>query len=190
MVGRRQAAYHMMGAADAALAAAAATGDPRAQAICDAMKASGCGNPDWRQRQIAPGVQAPCDDLVPLPLTSNTGTNTFVNAGPTTISMTGRVQKPFRGERPVAIVTRNGASATPIVPVIRGGIRIGIDPQVAQVADMPVEFLTANAFGVRYQMVPCEPGVDVTVDIALVGPALAVGDTLTVFLAIWGSFFQ
>lgn len=76
MVGRGRRGNPMMGAADAALQDAADAGDPRAQALCDAMK--GCGVPPWRARQIAPGVQAPCDDLYPLPFRPIAGTPTFV----------------------------------------------------------------------------------------------------------------
>ena len=164
---------------------AANAGDSRAAELCRAIEQ--CGVPQWRNRQIAPGVQAPCDDLFPLPLKPVAGTPTFVAGGPTTITFTGSVQKPFRGERPFSIVSRVGATAATIVPVIRGGIRVGVDPQVAQVADMPVEFLDRTSFGVRMLMTPCEPGVDVEVDIALVGPALAGADTITVFLAVFGS---
>jgi hypothetical protein len=192
MVGRGYGPAHMMGAdaATAALQTAAAQGDPRAQAICQAIQQAGCGPPAWRDRQIAPGVQVPCDDLVPLPLTPVLGTPTFVNGGPTIITLTGKTQKPFRGERPMANVLRVGASAANIIPVIRGGITVGVDPQVAQKADQPLEQFTANAFGARMQMVPADPGVEITADIVLVGGALAVGDTLTVFLSIFGSFLQ
>lgn len=183
MVGRGRG-YPMMGA-DAALQAAADQGDPRAQALCDAMR--GCGIPEWRNRQIAPGVQAPCDDLYPLPLQPVAGTPTFISGGPTLITLTGRPQKPFRGERPVSIVTRVGAGAAAIVPVIRGAIRVGTDPQAAQIADMPVEFLDRTSFGVRMVFAPAEPGIDINVDIQLVGPALGAGETITVFMSIWGS---
>lgn len=174
----------MMGA-DAVLQQAAADGDPRAQAICDAM----CETPEWRKRQIAPGVQAPCDDLYPLPMVSQSGTPTFIAGGPTLITLFARPQKPFRGERPVSIVTRVGAGAAAIVPVIRGAIRVGTDPQAAQIADMPLEFLDRSSFGVRMVFAPAEPGIDIMADIQLVGPALGAGETITVFLSIWGSTY-
>lgn len=182
MVGRGRYAP-MMGAQD--ILDAAAAGDPRSQALCDAIQ--DCGVPPWRKRQIAPGIQAPCDDLYPLPFKPLGGTPTFVAAGPTLITLTARPQKPFRGERPVAIVTRVGAGAAGIVPVIRGGIRVGTDPQVAQVADMPLEFLDRTSFGVRMQFAPAEAALDIEADIALVGPALGAGETITIFLAVFGS---
>lgn len=181
MIGRGGRYRNVMGQ----LEDAANAGDPRAAALCKAIE--DCGVPPWRNRQIAPGVQAPCDDLFPLPLRPVAGTPTFVAGGPTLITLSANPQKPFRGERPVAIVTRVGAGAAAIVPVIRGGIRVGTDPQVAQVADMPLEFLDRQSFGVRMLMSPAQGGIDIEADIALVGPALGAGETITVFLSIWGS---
>lgn len=175
----------MMGQAAQDVLDAAANGDPRAQALCDAIQ--DCGVPAWRKRQITPGLAAPCDDLYPLPFRPVAGTPTFVAGGPTLITLTSRPQKPFRGERPVAIVTRVGAGAAAIVPVIRGGIRVGTDPQVAQVADMPLEFLDRASFGVRMMFQPAGEGIDIEADIALVGPALGAGETITVFLSVFGS---
>lgn len=180
MVGMRRRPSDVMGQA---LQEAAENGDPRAQALCDAM----CETPAWRKRQIAPGVQAPCEDLYPLPFRPIAGTPTFVAAGPTSITLAARPQKPFRGERPVAIVVRVGAGAASITPVIRGGIRVGTDPQVAQVADQPIEFFDRTSFGVRMVFAPADPGIDIEVDVALVGPALGAGETITVFFTVWGS---
>jgi hypothetical protein len=181
MVGRGRGGagyYPMMGADDPA---------GRSAALCAALEA--CDMPDWRKRQIAPGVQAPCEDLYPLPFAPNLGTPTFVNGGPTSITLSARPQKPFRGERPVSIVTRSGASAAAIVPVIRGAIRVGTDPQAAQIADMPLEFLDRTSFGVRQIFAPAEPGIDITLDVALVGGALAAGDTITIFFTVFGSTY-
>lgn len=184
MVGRGRRG-NVMGQADAALQDAADAGDPRAQALCDALK--GCPPPRWHARQIAPGVQAPCDDLYPLPFRPIAGTPTFIAGGPTTITLNARPQKPFRGERPVSIVTRVGAGAAGIVPVIRGAIRVGTDPQAAQIADQPLEFFDRTSFGVRMVFAPAEPGIDIDVDVALVGPALGVGESITIFFTVWGS---
>lgn len=186
MVGRgRNRGGAMIGQAMADIQDAAAAGDPRAQAICDSLKA--CSVPEWRTRQIAPGIQAPCDDLYPLPFTSQDGSPTFVAGGVTTKILVARPQKPWRGERPVSLVTRVGATATPIVPVISGGILVGTDPQLAQVADQPLEFFDRTSFGVRMVMAPAEPGIDITVRVSLVGGTLTLTDTITVFLTIWGS---
>ena len=186
MVGRSRGPRGMsVGQAVADIQAAAAQGDPGAQAICKAL--SGCNVPEWRGRQIAPGVQAPCDDLYPLNFTSADGSPTFVAGGPTTKILTARPQKPWRGERPVSIVTRVGATAAGIVPVIVSGILVGTDPQVAQVSDQPLEMFAQNSFGVRMVMAPAEPGIDITVRIQLNGPALAGTDTVSVYLSIWGS---
>ena len=178
---RRQS--DVMGQALTELQAQADAGDPRAQALCNAL----CAPPDWRERQIAPGIQAPCDDLYPLPLAPRDGNPTFINAGVTNKIFEARPQKPFRGERVAVILNRVGAGAAGITPVITGGILVGTDPQVAQINDMPLEHFVGNAFGVRMVMAPSEPGIDIQVRIQLVGPALAVGETITVFISIFGS---
>lgn len=183
MVGRGR--RHFRGDVVGQLEAAAEQGDPRAQALCAAIE--DCGVPPWRKRQVAPGIQAPCDDLYPLPFRPVAGTPTFVSGGPTLITLTARPQKPFRGERPVSLVTRVGAGAAGIVPVIRGGIRVGTAPQLAQIADQPIEFFDRTSFGVRMVFAPAEPGIDIEVDVQLVGPALGVAETITVFLTVWGS---
>jgi hypothetical protein len=177
-----------VGQAMAEIEEAADNGDARAMALCKALNQ--CDVPGWRQRQIAPGVSVPCDDLVPLPLRPVAGTPTFVAGGPTTISLTGNTQKAFRGERPMAFVLRVGASAATAVPLIRGGIRVGVDPQVAQIADQPLENFTPAAFGARMVMSPADPGIDHDVDIFLFGPALAAGDTVSIFFTIFGSIWK
>ena len=73
------------------------------------------------------------------------------------------------------------------MPVIRGAIRVGTDPQAAQIADQPLEFFDRTSFGVRMVFAPAEPGIDIEVDVALVGPALGAGETITVFFTVWGS---
>jgi len=54
---------------------------------------------------------------------------------------------------------------------------------------MPLEFLDRTSFGVRMVFAPAEPGIDINVDIQLVGPALGAGETITVFMSIWGSTY-
>jgi hypothetical protein len=165
------------------LEAAAEEGDPRAMAICKAIE--NCGEPAWRKRVIAPGVNAPCDDLYPLPMRPVGGVRTFLPAGLTVITFTARPQKPFRGERPVSIVRQIGAAGT--TAVIRGGFRVGTDPQVAQISDQPVEDFDRTSFGVRMVMSPAQGGIDIEADVALEGPALVAGESIAVFLTIWGS---
>jgi hypothetical protein len=183
------AGIHRIGADEAAdaLATAAAAGDQTAQEMCAAIQRAGCAPPTWRMRQLAPGVHAPCEDLYPLPFRPEDGNPTFYAGGPTTKRLIARPQKPFRGERPVAIVVRNGPSAQSIVPVIRGGIRVGTDVQVAQIADQPLEFFDRQSFGVRMIMSPAQPGVDIDLDVDLVGGTLAAPDTITVFFTVWGA---
>lgn len=192
----RWSRYPRLGADDAASAAASAAAPAGSvSALCHAMESQGCtiNQPDWAKCNIGPGVQLPQEQLFPLPLASTTGVNVFTAGGPTVITLTARPQKPFRGERPVSMVTRiaaaTGSTVAGVVPVIRGGIRVGTAPQVASANDMPLEFLDRSSFGVRQMLMAAEPGIDINVDIALVGPALATGDSITVFLTIFGSVF-
>lgn len=108
--------------------------------------------PGWREAQLAPGVIAPDQGLLPLPLGSFTyllaaQTNTFV----------GQVQKPFRGERLLVTTVRSGTSA---VGRIMGQMFVGSDLAALDVPQIDLEQIGApNAFGVRLTMKPIQPGV-------------------------------
>jgi hypothetical protein len=108
--------------------------------------------PGWRQSQLAPGVIAPDQGLLPLPLGSFTyllaaQTNTFV----------GQVQKPFRGERLLVTTVRSGTSA---VGRVMGQMFVGSDLAALDVPSIDLEQIGApNAFGVRLTMKPIQPGV-------------------------------
>ena len=67
--------------------------------------------PGWRRGQLAPGVIAPDQGLLPLPMGSFT-----YNLGNQINTFQGQLQKPFRGERLLVSVVRTGTTA-----VGRGG---------------------------------------------------------------------
>lgn len=108
--------------------------------------------PGWRRSQLAPGVIAPDQGMLPLPLGSFTyllaaQTNTFV----------GQVQKPFRGERLLVTTVRTGTSA---VGRVMGQMFVGSDLAALDVPSVDLEQIGApNAFGVRLTMKPIQPGV-------------------------------
>jgi len=111
--------------------------------------------PAWRQPQLAPGVIAPDEGLVPLPL-QGVGGSTFTSAI-TQIIFQGQLQKPFRGERLLVDVVRTGTSA---VGRLMTQIFIGTDLQQADI--LPVNAQTIGAitgFGIRLTMKPAQPGV-------------------------------
>jgi len=73
----------------------------------------------WRGHELAHGVNSPDTGMFPLPMSGTGGTNTFT-ATVGNITFQGSIQKPYRSERLIFIVTRVGASAT-----VRCGFRAG-----------------------------------------------------------------
>ena len=138
--------------------------------------------PDWRS-QVAPGVHAPGVGMSVLPLTPDNGTGVFT-ATTGFIRWTAQPQRPFRGERLVAIVSRSaGVSA---VPIINGAITVGTHVEAVQIGQQPLEACAPTAFGVRMMMVQAEPGILVSIPVTLLGPALAGADTITCSLVLFG----
>lgn len=142
--------------------------------------------PNWRKNQVAPGVQAPSEGLVPLPLIGQPG-GTFAAAVPA-ITFVGQVQEPFRPERLLVSVVRTGASAA--APRVLGQLFVGTKLQQAQIAAFDIELIgTANAFGVRLTCQQVEPGVFVNLQCILTG-ALAGADTILVNAMFLGRVIQ
>ena len=111
----------------------------------------------WRT-QVAPGVAAPREAMLPLPLSPDQGGGVFTPTV-TSIAFRARPQKPFRGERVVAVVAKSAPMAANIL--MTGGIVIGTQPQIAEIGDVPLDVFAAGAFGVRQSFAQAEPGVEV-----------------------------
>lgn len=134
--------------------------------------------PDWRRSQLAPGVIAPDQGLLTLPM----GTFTFTATAQSN-TFQGQVQKPFRGERWLIRVTRTGTSAT---GTILAQIFVGTDLSQLDVAPVDLEALAnPNAFGVRLTMKPAQPGVFIRA-ITSLSTALTSTDTIAVTLQLLG----
>ena len=133
----------------------------------------------WREGQLAPGVVAPSELLLPLGMLSLDGSFTFVNAGPTTKSYQARPQKPVRPERMVANVRRFGASAQGIVVQVNGFL-VGTDNQFTGSEPIDFETFNGNNFGVRMANTQAQPGIIISLFLTLTGGVLAPGDTITV----------
>jgi len=134
--------------------------------------------PGWRNSQLAPGVIAPDQGLLTLPMSSFTFT-----ASAQTNTFQGQVQKPFRGERFLIRVVRTGTTAT---GTILAQLFVGTDLAMLDVAPVDLEALgDPQAFGVRLTMKPAQPGVFIralcTLDTVLVGT-----DTIKVTLQLLG----
>lgn len=136
----------------------------------------------WRRSELAPGVIAPDQGMLPLPLTGSGGVNTF-SATLANITFEGQLQKPFRGERLLVSVTRTGASA---VGRLISQLFVGTDLQQLDVPGFDAEQVgDPGAFGVRLTMKPATPGVFIRLVTALSSP-LAGTDTIYTTITVLG----
>lgn len=134
--------------------------------------------PDWRKSQVAPGVIAPDQGLLTLPM----GNFTFVAAAQT-FTFSGQVQKPFRGERFLIRVVRTGTTAT---GTILAQLFVGTDLAMLDVAPVDLESLAnPQAFGVRLAMKPAQPGVFIRA-VCTLDTVLTTTDNIKVTLQLLG----
>lgn len=134
--------------------------------------------PAWRGSQVAPGVIAPDQGMLPLPM----GTFTYTAANQIN-TFQGQVQKPFRGERFLIRVVRTGATA---IGTILAQIFVGTDLAMLDTPQVDLESLAnPQAFGVRLSMKPAQPGVFIRAITAL-GTPLAGTDTINATLQLLG----
>jgi hypothetical protein len=134
--------------------------------------------PGWRQGQLAPGVIAPDQGLLSLPM----GNFTFTLAAQT-FTFQGQLQKPFRGERLLVTTVRTGVSA---VGRIMGQIFVGSDLAALDVPPVDIEQLgQPTAFGVRMTMKPAQPGVFIRI-VSSLSNALAGADTIFCTIQLLG----
>lgn len=137
--------------------------------------------PGWRDTQLAPGVIAPDQGMLPLSLVGTVG-NTF-NATTPTITFQGQLQKPFRGERLLVSTVRTGVSS---VGRLVSQFFVGTDLQQLDVPGFDAEQVGApNAFGVRLTMKPAQPGVFIRL-VTTLNAALAGTDTITATVTLLG----
>lgn len=134
--------------------------------------------PSWRESQLAPGVIAPDQGLLPLPM----GSVTFALATQV-FTFQGQLQKPFRGERLLVSTVRTGASST---GRLLGQIFVGTDLAALDVPPFDLEQVgSPQAFGVRLTMKPAQPGVFIRIVTALSNP-LAGADTIFTTITLLG----
>lgn len=134
--------------------------------------------PQWRGGELAQGVAQPDEGMLPMPLAGSGGTNTFT-ATVSTITFQGQMQKPYRAERMIFIVTRIGATAANLR--VQGQIFVGTDLQQGELGLIDFESLGATtAFGTRLTLTPATPGVFLRLQTQLVGGALTGTDTILI----------
>lgn len=148
-----------------------------------AMARRGGGKPKWR-RQLAPGVPEPGYGVFPIPLTPVTANGVFTG-GVANIEFRAVAQIPFRGERLVSGIARNGATALGALAFMNNGVHIGIRPQVGVLGPVNLETFARDSFGVRMVMQPATQGAEIRV-FAFVNPPLTGTDTLALSLEILG----
>ncbi len=140
------------------------------------------GNPDWRNGAVAPGVQAAQEGMVPLPLAPSNGTGIYA-AGTTPITFTGQLQKPYRAERLLTNVVRNGATAN---GAVLGQIYVGADLQQADITPIALEAIgNPSSFGTRLTLMQAPPGVLIRI-LSSLQSAPTGSDTVSVSLMFTG----
>lgn len=152
---------------------------PRARA----MQRRAPAPPKWR-RQLAPGVPEPGYGVFPIPLTPVANNGVFTG-GVANIEYRAVAQIPFRGERLVAGIARNGASALGALAFANNGVHIGIRPQVGVLGPINLETFARDSFGVRMVMQPATQGAEIRV-FAFCNPPLTGTDTLALSIEILG----
>jgi hypothetical protein len=136
--------------------------------------------PGWRKTTLAPGVIAPDQGLVPLPM----GNTTFALANQI-FTFQGQVQKPFAPERILLSTVRTGATA---IGRLLGLIFVGTDLAQVDIQRVDLEQLgDPNAFGVRMRMKPMQPGVFLRIDTTL-SNAIAGADTIFATMQVLGRY--
>lgn len=146
--------------------------------------------PSWRGpgSMLAPGLPAPGEGHVPLPLNPET-TGTFTVGGASVLTFSGKPQKPFKTTRLVVVASHVPAVAGgPTTPArVLGQIFVGTDLQQAELGNIDLETLgAANAFDTWLSFVQAEPGVLIRIQAALSTPLLIAGESVVVNMAALG----
>lgn len=145
--------------------------------------------PAWRRGQVAPGVAAPREYLLPMPMqTADGSTVATFDATVSDVTMIAEPQKPYRGERLVAIVARTAGAVGQII--VASGIFVGTDPQQTAFGATPIDVFAPTAFGVRMVLDASQPGIKVRVPMRVEGAAIPAGESITVSLVWFGRAIQ
>jgi hypothetical protein len=136
--------------------------------------------PGWRGTMLAPGVSAPGQQEIPLPLIGNLG-GVFTQGGAATQTFTARTQVPFKPQR--MVVNASHLPAVPGGPVTPARLQaqtfVGNRPQQGSLGFVDIESLgapTAFDMGIDYDQ--AEPGVEITVQVQLSTALAIVGESI------------
>lgn len=108
----------------------------------------------------------------------------FTNASPTTLTLTARPQRAFRGER-LVISQQKALAAGQFRQVQITDIKVGDVSQKVGGGSLPVEVFASDAFGVRLMLDAAVPGVDITLTLQI-DSAPGVGDFVSLSGALIG----
>ena len=112
------------------------------------------------------------------------GAVTFINAGPTQLTLTARPQRAFRGER-LVISQQKALAAGQFRQVQIIDIKVGDVSQKVGGGALPVEVFASDSFGVRLMLDAAVPGVDITLTLQI-DSAPGAGDFVLVTGALIG----
>lgn len=146
-------------------------------------------SPAWRGRELGPGINAPGEGQVPMPLiainqTGPGGTGVWSATAVGLVTFQGQLQKPFKGERLVATSQRIGASATAL---LLGQMFVGVDLNQATIQSFDVEAYGApTSFDMGMSLMQAPPGVIFSMLVSLGGAPPTTTDTITLALSIKG----
>ncbi len=139
--------------------------------------------PAWRPA-VAPGVDMPGEGMEQLPLFPESNGGVF-SSTVTAITFTSKTQRAFKGERPLVIIGRTGASASGVLPIAKPGFFVGTQIVGAALGEVALDAFGPTAFGVRMKFHQATPGVEVVIPVELKG-TLTPGDTISVSIMIIG----
>lgn len=131
-------------------------------------------------KNIAPGVPKAGVRFQPLGM----GTASFVNAGPVTINLTVAPQRLYQPRKLVVAIARNGATAVGLVSL--NNLNIGSTSQMAAQNPIPAALFDPATQGNPINWDQASPGVNISMDVILGAPALAVGATVDVSVGFLG----
>lgn len=137
--------------------------------------------PSWRRR-VAPGVPVPGYGVFPVPLSPGANSGIF-SASVANITYSTVVQVPFRGERLLVDISRNGGAGTQILA--QNGLFVGIRPQTGVLGNLNLANYQRDSFGVRFVMQPAEQGAELKMFV-FTNPVLTGTDEIAVSIEILG----
>jgi hypothetical protein len=143
----------------------------------------GRNRPDWRGRELAPGVNEPGEGVVPLTMLGAPGNVYGASFNGSQITWSGQLQKPFQSRRLLFTTARSGPTA---IGLVTGQIFVGVDLNQAAIQPVDLEALGApTAFDTGLSLMQAPPGVIVQI-ISSIQPSPTGSDSVTASASFLG----